>query len=459
MEPEQPSPSDNQGWQQALNPGLTERLMRPVVRPGVIAQQPGRAILARMQHTGMNMPLLERVLRHAQSGEDAQARVPIVYAQNAPLTQTSAAQAPVASPPIVQAKQATAHTNAFVNSARPIPAPTENTRPIVQAARAAEPSAAGATAVPDLAMARVATPALIAPESDALPPAARLDSSPESRRVVLPAGRSLRRAPAAETTAPEIQRAPTELIQRAPARALPTAAGDQAPGEPVFQPASAVAPVANAAEQRALRTADAAGAVHVPVVVVPAAGRISAAAPIEAPRPSSIVSLAGSSANPPLSGASVMSSRPAVMPLQRWSDPNPPPLGPLASPGSRVDPIAGSIRPDGPLPAAGPALGQPIVVPIQRTSRAEPPRLARSTAAAMPMAISAGGAGSAAPTRRATSTIVQTMADAGAEPPAAELPASMASAPEPAADVSQVAEQVYSLLVQRLTSERERRGL
>lgn len=69
-------------WQHHLDQRLTSRLLRPLTRPGVIAAEPGRGILERLQCATGGLPLIGRLAQHLRSIEIGTAgQPPIVYAQ------------------------------------------------------------------------------------------------------------------------------------------------------------------------------------------------------------------------------------------------------------------------------------------------------------------------------------------------------------------------------------------
>jgi hypothetical protein len=73
-------------WQEVLDPRLTERLLRPLVRPGRIDSQMSSAIIARYQRLNNRLPLLAQLNRPQTDGVGFQTEaLPIVYAQPLPL--------------------------------------------------------------------------------------------------------------------------------------------------------------------------------------------------------------------------------------------------------------------------------------------------------------------------------------------------------------------------------------
>jgi hypothetical protein len=70
-----------QSWQEALDPGLTQRLLRPVVQPGLNRSQMAGAIQARSQGLTGRLPLLGQVVQRYRMAEDLGGQVPIVYAR------------------------------------------------------------------------------------------------------------------------------------------------------------------------------------------------------------------------------------------------------------------------------------------------------------------------------------------------------------------------------------------
>jgi hypothetical protein len=71
-----------QSWQEALDPRLTQRLLRPAVQPGLARSQLAGAILARSQRLTGRLPLLGQVVQRYRTGEYlAAGQVPIVYAR------------------------------------------------------------------------------------------------------------------------------------------------------------------------------------------------------------------------------------------------------------------------------------------------------------------------------------------------------------------------------------------
>lgn len=113
------SPASNQGnWQDAIDPGFQERLMRPIVKPGVIdkAQLAGN-ILSRSERFANRLPLVSQLERRFSGVKNLPTgQLPIVYAQplsgeanvaNTATPGNSSASGPV-SRAIVQAKFAPA---------------------------------------------------------------------------------------------------------------------------------------------------------------------------------------------------------------------------------------------------------------------------------------------------------------------------------------------------------------
>ncbi len=72
-------------WQEVLDPRLTERLLRPLVRPGRIDAQMSPSIIARYQRLNNRLPLLTRLNRPQNPAGFQTEALPIVYAQPLPL--------------------------------------------------------------------------------------------------------------------------------------------------------------------------------------------------------------------------------------------------------------------------------------------------------------------------------------------------------------------------------------
>ena len=100
-----------QTWQESLNPQLAQRLIRPLVQPGVINTQIARKIIERSQRFTNRLPLLAN-RRWASVNSLQSGQTPIVYAQGQPpVTSTESGQESLDSPsleadklPVVQAK-------------------------------------------------------------------------------------------------------------------------------------------------------------------------------------------------------------------------------------------------------------------------------------------------------------------------------------------------------------------
>jgi hypothetical protein len=100
-------------WQEVLDPRLTERLLRPLVRPGRIDAQMSSAIIARYQRLNNRLPLLTRLNRPQTPVGFQTETLPIVYAQPLPLQEravnftTDPSPAPngqTSQPTVIQAK-------------------------------------------------------------------------------------------------------------------------------------------------------------------------------------------------------------------------------------------------------------------------------------------------------------------------------------------------------------------
>jgi hypothetical protein len=99
-EPVQPIPE--QAWQAALDLRLTQQLMQPVVRPGLVRPHVAGTILARAQAMAGHLPLLGQVIQRHGTAEGLPAGlVPIVYAQQRPddVDRASEATAQAETPP------------------------------------------------------------------------------------------------------------------------------------------------------------------------------------------------------------------------------------------------------------------------------------------------------------------------------------------------------------------------
>ncbi|MBE9011686.1 hypothetical protein IQ250_15890, partial [Pseudanabaenaceae cyanobacterium LEGE 13415] len=70
-------------WQTALNPGLVQRVLRPVERPGVIQMGMATTILQRSNALQSRVPLLSHLTRHLQTAQATPPVLPIVYAEPA----------------------------------------------------------------------------------------------------------------------------------------------------------------------------------------------------------------------------------------------------------------------------------------------------------------------------------------------------------------------------------------
>ena len=96
-------------WQEVLDPRLTERLLRPLVRPGRIDTQMSPSIIARYQRLANRLPLLTQLNQRQthEAGFQTEA-LPIVYAQPLPLNVVSdSSPAPpgqTSQPTVIQAK-------------------------------------------------------------------------------------------------------------------------------------------------------------------------------------------------------------------------------------------------------------------------------------------------------------------------------------------------------------------
>ncbi len=117
-------------WQNTLNPQLVQRLMRPIVQPGVIGSALADQIRSRSDRWSNRLPLLTQITQQHRLSEGSPAgQPPIVYAQPvaAEMTSESAAQPSTPSatrsdrPTVIQAKFASsAPTN---HSTSPVIAP------------------------------------------------------------------------------------------------------------------------------------------------------------------------------------------------------------------------------------------------------------------------------------------------------------------------------------------------
>lgn len=100
----------HQTWQNNLDPKLIQRLIRPVVQPGVIGTQMARMIISRSQNFSNRLPLLSQIAQRQTSVAGFQAeQTPIVYAQMLPRETKTAVSTPVqtnqpSKPTVVQAK-------------------------------------------------------------------------------------------------------------------------------------------------------------------------------------------------------------------------------------------------------------------------------------------------------------------------------------------------------------------
>jgi hypothetical protein len=96
-------------WQEVLDPRLTERLLRPLVRPGRMDAQMSPSIMARYQRLSNRLPLLTKLNRPQtdEAGFQTEA-LPIVYAQPLPLNVASdsspAPSGQTSQPTVIQAK-------------------------------------------------------------------------------------------------------------------------------------------------------------------------------------------------------------------------------------------------------------------------------------------------------------------------------------------------------------------
>jgi hypothetical protein len=400
MTPDQQSTAADQPWQSALDPRLLERLLRPRERPGVITSEVGGAILARLGRSAGGLPLLASLARRLGSAEGSGVgQAPIAYAQPAPPAASPIAtiEQPPASRQIVQpiAVQRQVDQRSGVGAS----AWHGAERPIVHArqARRAEvraESAAGAAAYPQ--------PAAIHGVSQVAPPT----PAPGSNRIVLPPGR-LRK----DGGGPGASASPAQPL------ALPRAAPNQA-------------------IQRSADTSQSS-----PLAPSMAHGGPSARAP------------QGNQTTHPAEERRL----PLVRPL-RPGDParviqrRPGPAALAASPAAPAVPLVrppGSAPPDRGPPIAAPTPARPIVVSAVPAGRpAQPTPLVLPRPAAEPAAAPAAH----------TALLGQAAEPATGQAPAAVLPTISASRLAPGVDATQVAAQVYELLVRRLARERERRG-
>ncbi len=108
----EPPLTNSQTWQDALDPRLVGRLLRPLVQPGVIDSRLAKSIVARIERMTNRLPLLVHLVQRQAGGSEAfQANpIPIAYAQPSPIVADSVHQSPHSSvaqtekPTVIQAK-------------------------------------------------------------------------------------------------------------------------------------------------------------------------------------------------------------------------------------------------------------------------------------------------------------------------------------------------------------------
>jgi hypothetical protein len=502
MEPEQPAPNRNQNWQRALDPQLTGRLLRPLVQPGVISPNLGRNILSRMQRTGANMPLLDKALGYMRSIDDSQAtRVPIVYAR--PVRPAGAADhmgetaavpdvRPIVHPAVVQravagvsgSEERPASATARLGSvAEPalratpatelpdtltppersggmpvfVPPPGASGHDLPAAgmstviARSVAPQAGGHDLPP------VESPLVVAPGSprDAGPAPlndliASAGESPAPQRFVLPAGRRLQRAvdtSAAGADAPRIVTpgVPAELA--APPLAQEQFRATDAAPPPLVARAAASTPEPRDSEITLAASGAATAQASDPPLVLPSGGVDE---PPTRPVGAAISSAPGSIILPIQRRSAVAGVPPApsgvvapVLPIQLPQRP----VVQRAAYGAQTRPLVAAL-PGAQLDAS------PTLIVTGRLARPADrgPAMPSSSAAPMIARMSSRAADTPAPQimRASDEAVAATTTDA---------PIAAASAPSAGVDINLVAAQVYELLVRRIASERERRGM
>jgi hypothetical protein len=78
-------------WQESLNPQLLQRLVRPLVQPGVISSKMAQSIVQRSQRFANRLPMLKIAYRGYATSNSNVEPVPIVYAQPQPVLANSVA--------------------------------------------------------------------------------------------------------------------------------------------------------------------------------------------------------------------------------------------------------------------------------------------------------------------------------------------------------------------------------
>jgi hypothetical protein len=471
-------------WQSALDPGLVQRLMRPLVRPGVVGPEPARSILRRAQGMGSHLPLLDRVTVRYGTRSLASEGAPIVLARRLSAEPDPAGPAagapqpaPTVSRPVVNVPARLAATpgsavlqrkpvvsGSLVSAIGSTPAPPNEPRTgtespvrgeaVVVRARRLSPDMAGAarSAQPDAA-AQSPAPATVGTGS-----VASLQRSQDSGAPTgLPSPRgSPSAAPGAAASLSASDGDPVR-VQRARGERLAPAIPVVAPTERQVAQESLTLPVAaadvrradsSAATLREWRTRAAEGGVAASRAPTPASmiqRKPLDGPPLDTPTPPHRGAGAEAASSLPVSGG-VRVAKPAAAPgalpvrVQRAA----------VSAGARVLP---SLSPQAPRPPGEGTRPHRGVAPgsAAASGGAVPP--GASLLQRMPLVPRA-----AEPVARVQRAGENAPAAPVAAPPSAELPAATAEEAAPPTDVARVADQVYEILVSRLASERRQRG-
>ncbi|WP_437764032.1 hypothetical protein WMF27_37770 [Sorangium sp. So ce281] len=427
-------------WQESVNPVLLERLLRPLVAPGVISLALVRRILRGVERFSARLPLLAHLARRrGQAGGLRVDEVPIVHGRWV---------APPRPEPSAPALAPAATREVIVVKAAPPARPGEGAG--LRGAPAA-PAAAGA------ALVHVTVPAAAATSAGALQGGEERAARDAS---AAPA------APAAPRAAFDSDRAPSP-VAGGPTATLPVVTSAPLPVALATHSAGASLPLVLAAAPRAAAQRAAAPR--------PAAPRAASAAvapssrPVVAPR-SPARSPAPSEARAQLPHAPL--SRGAQVPLRpaRGVDDDTPvalrdgPRRPVVQPSPAQRGAAAAAAAPGPLPHGAPPL--PRVAPAPEPAAPRPDhlphvRVAGGRAEAQAAAAPDSAAPVAAPGAPVLPPRAMPVAAATQVVPGSVSP--LAAAPGPAAgtlgmDLETLVDKVQRKLVRRMSAERERRG-
>ncbi|WP_438033294.1 hypothetical protein [Sorangium sp. So ce204] len=429
-------------WQESVNPVLLERLLRPLVAPGVISLALVRRILRGVERFSARLPLLAHLARRrGQAGGLRVDEVPIVHGRWV---------APARPEPSAPALAPAATREVIVVKAAPPARPGEG------AGLRGSPAApeAGAPATAGVALVHVTVPATAATSAGAL-------QGGEER-----AARAASAAPAAPRAAFDSDRAPSP-VAGGPAATLPVVS-------------SAPLPVAHATRaagaSRASLPLVLAAPAQRPAAPPPAAPRAASAAVAPSSRP--VVAPRSPARSPaPLEARAQLphapSSRGAQAPLRpaRGVDDDDTPLAlrdgprrPVVQPSPAQRGAAAVAAAPGPLPHGAPPL--PRVAPATEPAAPRPDHLphvrvaggrTEAQAAAAPDStapVAAPGAPVLPP--RAMPVAAATQAVPGSVSPLAAAPGAAAGAL--GMDLETLVDKVQRKLVRRMSAERERRG-